>query len=82
MREATAAEAGGRGLTELGKAYYKAKGEKWRPRTTPDLDYLNATPQWTKDGLRQFAILPNGKKVLLLDWDPIGLVSRVTKKGK
>ena len=55
-------EAGGRGLTELGKAYYKAKGISWRPRTTPDIDYLNATPQWTKGGLRQFAIRPNGKK--------------------
>ena len=60
-------------LTPLGKAFYKAKGLKLRPRTTPDLDYLNATPQWTKDGLRRFAMRPNGKKVLSLDWNPVTL---------
>ena len=37
-------------LTPLGRAYFKAKGEKFRPRTSPGIDYLNATPQWTKDG--------------------------------
>ena len=58
-------ETGGK-LTPLGELWYKIKKTKWRPRTVPDLDYLNATPQWTKDGLRQFAVRPNGKKVLLL----------------
>ena len=37
-------EAGGV-LTPLGLAFYKAKGLKFRPRTTPDIDYLNASPQ-------------------------------------
>ena len=74
-------EAGERGLTELGKAYYKAKGISWRPRTTPDLDYLNATPQWTKDGLRQFAVRPNGKKVLFAGLGPRETRIQSYKKG-
>ena len=68
-------------LTKLGEKFYQGKGVKWRARTSSEsLDGLE--PRWTKDGLRQLAILPNGKKVLLLDWDPIGLASRITKKGQ
>ena len=59
-------------LTKLGEKFFQGKGISWRARTSSEsLDGLE--PRWTKDGLRQFVILPNGKKVLLLDWDPIGL---------
>ena len=34
-------------VSPFGKAYCKAQGETFRPRTSPGINDLSATPQWT-----------------------------------
>ena len=49
-------------VTPLGKAYFKAKGEKFRPRTSPGIDYLNATPQGRRTDTDNSRFVQTGRR--------------------
>ena len=69
-------------LTDLGRAYFQRKRQRWRPRTTGGPVWSDVNRVYTdRAGMREY-VMHQGKRVVVIDWDPVGLKQKVTNAGR
>ena len=69
-------------LTDLGRAYFQRKRTRWQPRTTGGPVWSDVQRVYTdRSGMREY-VMNQGRKVVVMDWDPVGLKQKVTKAGR
>ena len=69
-------------LTDLGRAHFQRKRQRWQPRTTGGPVWSDVNRVYTdRSGMREY-VMHQGKRVVVMDWDPVGLKQKVTKAGR
>ena len=69
-------------LTDLGRAYFQRRRRRWVPRTTGGPVWSDVNRVYTdRSGMREY-VMHQGKRVVVMDWDPVGLKQVVRRAGR
>ncbi len=68
--------------TELGRAWYRAKRIRWVPRTHGGVVWDDVTTVHTDPSGMGDYVVHLGKKITVMQWDPVALKQKVTKAGR